>query len=186
MKNWKFAAGALALLLMAVPACGGKNTLSGDSGAPAWVNKGSGAFKDAGKKVFYGVGVVQGIKNPGMQKSTAENRARAEISKQMETYSASLMKDYMAATSAAGKSSEEQHVEQAIKTVSATTLSGVMIVDYWRTGEDGDTLYALAKLDFESFQNALGNANELSAQAKEAIKANADKSFDSLSKEEKK
>lgn len=174
---------AFVALALALPACGGKNTLSGDSGAPDWVNQGSGAFSDAGKKVFYGVGVVQGVKNIAMAKTSAENRARAEISKQMETYSASLMKDYMAATSAGGQSSEEQHIEQAIKTVSATTLSGVMIVAYWVTG-DRSTYYALAKLDLESFKNALGTANDLSEQARDAIRGRADKAFDSLGAEE--
>ena len=61
-----------------------------------------------------------------------------------------IMKDYMASTTAGdmSASSEEQHVEQAIKTFSAQTLSGVQIVDHWYHPVDG-TVFALAQLDLE-------------------------------------
>lgn len=177
--------GSILVLALLLPACGGKqHTLAGDD-APAWVNQGSGAFKDAGKRVFYGLGLVSNVKNKALRVSSADNRARAEIGKQLETYSASLMKDYMAATSSGAATSEEQHIEQAIKTVSTTTLNGVMIVDHWYDPTD-DTQYSLAKLVMDAFKGALDAASELDAKAKEAIKQNAEKAFDSLGAEEAK
>src|SRR5210317_2006372 len=119
-------------------ACGGKKEDSGEGNLkgveyPEWVMKGSGAFGGEAGRVFYGVGSVSGIKNHALARTTADNRARAEIAKIFEVYSASLMKDYMASTTAGdmSASSEEQHVEQAIKTFSAQTLSGVQVVDHW-------------------------------------------------------
>lgn len=153
---------------------------------PEWVNKGSGAFGGE-KKVFYGVGSASGIRNHSLLRSTADNRARSEISKVFEVYSASLMKDYAASTTAGdfSASSEEQRVEQAIKTFSANTLNGVEIVDHWIHPTDG-SMYALARLDIAGFMDQISRAKELNAKVKEAVKRAADRSFADLAREEAK
>ena len=99
---------------------------------------------------LYGVGMVAGIKNPSHARTTAGNRARKEISKIMETYSASLMKDYAASTSTGDmkNAAEEQRVEEAVKTFSAQLQTGVEIVDNWIDDKNG-TWFALAELNFE-------------------------------------
>jgi hypothetical protein len=169
--------------------CAGHKMVGGKP--PAWVHKGSGAFDDAGSKVFYGVGAVTGIRNRPLAQTSSENRARAEITKIFETYTASLMKDYSASTtggaavSGASPTAEEQHVEQAIKTFSAATLNGVMIIDHW-TDPPNDTLYSLARLDLESFKNSLDKLKELNSSVRDYVKENAEKAFDSLADEEQK
>jgi len=87
---------------------------------------GSGAFDVDKGKVFYGVGIASGIRNQALLRSTADNGARAEVAKILETYVAVLAKDYMASTTAGDMkaSSEEQHVEMALKTFTKTTLHG--------------------------------------------------------------
>ena len=176
---------------MALMACGGSapQQIQPNTAAvnyPEWVNKGSGAFGGE-KKVFYGVGSASGIRNHSLARSTADNRARAEISKTFSTYSASLMKDYSASTTSGdfSASSEEQHVEQAIKTFSANTLNGVEIVDHWIHPADV-TIYALARLDIDGFMDQIDKAKELNAKVKEAVKRAAAKSFADLSAEEAK
>jgi hypothetical protein len=179
------------VFVMAIAACGGSKT-SGDAppntniAYPAWVTKGSGAFGGEGGKAFYGVGLVSGIKNQALAVQSADNRARAEVAKTMETYSASLSKDYMASTTAGDMtaSSEEQHVENAIKTFSAVTLSGVQIVDHW-FHPDG-TVYALAQLDLNTFKDNIDKAKELNAQVRDYVKKNAEKAHMDLEAEEAK
>ncbi len=157
-------------------------------GEPDWVTLGSGAFKDGGKQTFYGVGAISGVRNKPLARTAAQNRARAEITKTFETYSASLMKDYAASTTGGGvvksdtATSEEQHIEQAVKTFSAATLSGVIIADYWTDSSDG-TLYALAKLDLENFKDSLDKISQLNAEVRDYIRKTAEKSFDILAKE---
>jgi hypothetical protein len=174
----------------ALVACGGgkKEDNHGMEGVnyPEWVMKGSGAFGGERGRVFYGVGSVSGIKNHALARTTSDNRARAEIAKIFETYSASLMKDYMASTTAGDMkaSSEEQHVEQAIKTFSAVTLSGVQIVDHW-IHPDG-TVYALAQLDLASFKDNIDKAKELSGAVRDYVRKNAEKAHMDLEKEEEK
>lgn len=155
--------------------------------APAWVRKGSGAFSQDSRKSFYGVGIVSGMRNLALMQNTADNRARAEIAKIFETYSASLMKDYMASTSAGdmSKTSEEQNVEQAIKTFSANTLSGVEIVDRFRDPQT-NTMYSLAKLDLQAFSDSLGRMKDLNSKVRDYVRANAERMHGELEKEEEK
>ena len=69
--------------------------VTGCGGPPTWVEGGSGALHKGEDKAFYGVGAVAGIKHDEpLAWDTAENRARAELAKNFETYSAYLMRDY--------------------------------------------------------------------------------------------
>ncbi len=177
---------------MALAACGGSNEGNAPPNMkgidyPEWVTRGSGAFGGEEGRVFYGVGEVAGIKNHALARTTADNRARAEIAKIFEVYSASLMKDYMASTTAGdmSASAEEQHVENAIKTFSAATLSGVQIVDHWYH-PDGSSVFALARLDLQNFTNNLDKMKELSQQVRDYVRKNAERVHMDLEKEEEK
>jgi len=181
--------------MLGLVACGGGQKETNDSAPsnlqgidfPEWVTKGSGAFGGEEGRVFYGVGEVSGIKNHALARTTADNRARAEIAKIFEVYSASLMKDYMASTTAGdmSASSEEQHVEQAIKTFSAATLSGVQIVDHWFHPTDG-SVFALARLDLSSLTNNLEKMKELNEKVRDYVRKNAERVHMDLEKEEEK
>jgi len=170
-----------------IVACAGPSMRGGKM--PNWVKEGNGAFQDGGKKIFYGVGAVVGIKNEPLARVSAENRARAEVGKIFETYTASLMKDYVASTTGGaavtseGPAMEEQHIQQTIKTFSAVTLSGVMMVDHW-VDEKTETHYALAKLDLENFKNSTEKMRELNSNVRDFIRKNADRSFNDLAIEE--
>ena len=183
-------------MVLGLAACGGgdKEKMEGEAPAnfkgiqyPDWVMKGSGAFGGEEGKVFYGVGSVTGIKNHALARTTADNRARAEIAKTFETYSASLMKDYMASTTAGDMtaSAEEQHVESVIKTFSAQTLSGVQIVDHWFHPGDG-TVYALGRLDLQAFTDQLDQMKELNSKVRDYVRKNAERAFMDLEQEEAK
>ena len=153
--------------------------------APEWVTKGSGAFGTGGAATFYGVGVASNIKNVALLQTTADNRARAEITKIFETYSASMMKVYMASVSDGDKVSEEQNVSLVISTFCAQTLSGVQIVDRWKDKSTG-AMYALAKLDLAAFSSSIDKMKELTKTAKEYVMKNAERVHADLQKEEEK
>lgn len=154
---------------------------------PAWVDKGGGAFDVDKGKVFYGVGMASGIKNRALLRSSADNRARAEIAKILETYVAVLAKDYMASTTAGDMSAslEEQHVEQALKTFTKTTLHGAQIIDRWRDPADGSQ-FSLCEMDLFAFKNALDDYKELDAKVRDHIRENAEKLHKQLEEMEQK
>ena len=170
--------GLALFLLVGLVACGGP---------PTWVKKGSGAYNDKSDKSFYGVGSVVGVRNEPLAWDTAENRARAEIAKTFETYTAYLMRDYAASTTAGdfSRNSEEQNVERAVKTFSAVTLNGVKPIDRYKDDKTG-TFYVLTKLSLEDMKNNLDKAKELNAQVRDYVRKNADRLFERLEKEEEK
>lgn len=155
--------------------------------APEWVKKGGGAFSKEKGRYFYGVGSVEGIKNNSLFRTTAENRARNEVAKVFQVYTASLMKDYAASTTSGemNVTSEEQHVEQAVKTVTAMVLSGVEIMDYWQNPTTGE-FFALARLDLVTFKDNLEKSKELSENVRDYIRQNAERLHEQLEKEEEK
>jgi hypothetical protein len=152
---------------------------------PDWVEKGSGAFGGEMGKAFYGVGAAYGMKNPSLLRSSADNRARAEVAKVFKTYTASLMKDYQASTMAGNpeETSEEQHVEQTIKTFTKAELAGVQIVDHWKDPETGE-LFALARMDLSAFEEYLKQGSQLSEAVRQRVVERAEKAFQDLAEEE--
>ena len=170
--------GGVALVACFFVACGGP---------PNWVKEGSGVLNKDESKAIYGVGSVIGVKNEPLAWETAENRARAELAKTFRTYTAYLMRDYAASTSAGNftKSTEEQNVERAVKTFSAVTLNGVRPVDRYKD-EDTFTYYVLTKMSFEEMKEVLQQAQELDAEVREFVRKNAEKAFKKLEEEEAK
>src|SRR5947199_7565903 len=142
---------------------------------PQWVGKSGGYMNEKDAKAFYGVGAVMGIRNEPLGKETADNRARADLAKYMDTYTSYLMRDYAASTTAGDftKASEEQNVERALKTFVSTHLSGVMVVDRWeKEDKTGKTIYSLAKLDLDKFKDQVGQMKELNDAARDFVRKN--------------
>jgi hypothetical protein len=167
----------LAVMLIILAGCGGPKK-------PDWITKGAGAFgKD--KKALHGVGIAENIKSEALRRTTADNRAIAEISKQLNTVSTSLMRDYMSSASVTEqeKTSGEQYVENVVKTFSSNTVSGIKIVDRW---DNGKVCYSLAALNIDDLKAMTDQVNQLSQQVRDYIKANAEKAFDKLEEEQAK
>ncbi len=135
------------------------------------------------------MGGVSGVRNEPLAREAADNRARADLAKYMDTYTAYLMRDYAASTTAGDftKTSEEQNVERALKTFVSANLSGVSVVDRWENEDaHGKTIYALAKMDLETFKDQVGRLKELNDAARDFVRKNAEKAFDRLQQEEEK
>lgn len=178
------------LFVTAIAVIGAAFMLSACAGGPPkWVEKGGGYMNEKNSKAFYGVGGVSGVRNEPLAREAADNRARADLAKYMDTYTAYLMRDYAASTTAGDftKTSEEQNVERALKTFVSANLSGVAVVDRWEKEDaHGKTIYALAKMDLEAFKDQVGRLKELNDAARDFVRKNAEKAFDRLQQEEDK
>ena len=173
VKTW-----ILCFAVMGLISCGGP---------PNWVKDGSGVLNEDGSSSIYGVGSVVGVKNEPLAWEAAENRSRADLARTFQTYTAYLMQDYAANTTAGdfSKTSEEQNIERAIKTFTAVELNGVRPIDRYKE-EDTGAYYVLTKLSFSEMQDALQQAKELNQEVKEYVKKNAERVFKKLEKEEAK
>jgi len=160
-------------------------TMNACESAPTWVKTGTYSGQDP--KAFYGVGEVMGIRNEPLAWDAAENRARAQMVKVLSTYTAYLMRDYAASTTAGDfkKTAEEQHVEEATKTFAAATLNGVRPVDRYKDEKKG-IYYVVVKMDLEDVKDMLTQSKELNSQMRDFVRKNADRAFERLEKEEQK
>ena len=158
-----------------------QTSVSGTKNEPAWVTKCAGAFPDAGKDAFYGCGSASGISNPSLQTQTADERARADLAKTLDTYVANFFKDFMSSASVTDKTNkdkkggltqteEQQFVSSITKEITEITLNGVQIQDRFRSPTD-QTLYALAKVSFDNVSKSM--EKQMKQRAAE-VKMNAD------------
>lgn len=161
-------------------ACGGDQVKT-DAGtdAPAWVNKGAAAFND-GK--FYGVGVDTGTTSISLRRSASDAKARAELAKQFQSKVKALIKTYEASTKEGDREAAEAHVQEAIKVFTEMDISGAQICDRFYDKADRSQ-YSLACLDPDQFNAQLDQMKQLSARAKQIIRANAKQAFDELDRE---
>ena len=159
--------------------------ISACESTPKWVKTGD--YKGEDAKAFYGIGEVMGIHNEPLAWDVAENRARAQMVKQLSTYTAYLMRDYAASTATGNvkTTDEEQHIETATKTFAAATLNGVRSVDRYKDEKKG-IYYVVVKMNLEDVKNMMAQSNELNREMREFVRQNADRAFERLEKEEQK
>ena len=145
---------------------------------PAWAMKGSGAYEISTDKVFYGVGMASDIKQKALLYATADNRARAEVAKILDTYVDYLFRDYMTSLTAEGSgasvAAEQQEVTQLIKTTVKVRLKGAQIVDRWQDPKTG-ILYSLCRWELQDVKTALVDDTRLDAGLRDFIDQNAEK-----------
>jgi hypothetical protein len=148
---------------------------SGCSGArisaqpPDWVLKGGGLPLEEERMFFYGVGSASGGSR-SQARSAAEERAREDLAKVLERYSSQLLKDFIV----------PENGEALLRSVTATGLEGGTIEERWTDPNDG-TVYALARLDLQTFKEKVGQAGGIHADIREHVRQNAERTFTEFS-----
>ena len=157
-----------------------RNMISKQKDVPEWVMKGSSAFEDGN---FYGVGSASGIKNFSLQRTVADDRARNDIVKSLLYTSKSLLKDYQASTANGDfkEHDEQQAIQNAIKIMASSSLSGVTIRDHWEHPTRNE-LFSLAVLKFDILEENLNNVQGLDDKIKKDILIRAKEMHEELDK----
>lgn len=174
----------LMVLLVSTAGCSGKHKMV--AGAPDWVNEGSGAFEDNGDSVFYGVGSVTGVQSLSLSRETAEQRARAEVARQLHSYVTDLYRDYQVATGVGQDKAllEEQHIDGTLKNLSQVTVRGAKVIEFWREPES-DTVFALVRTDLAAMKAAIGDMREIDPEFRQYVNTHAEEAFKNLEQQAK-
>tara|TARA_B100000686_G_scaffold9676_1_gene9793 strand:+ start:3780 stop:4352 length:573 start_codon:yes stop_codon:yes gene_type:complete len=157
-------------------------TLVGDFKPPDWVNKGGGAFKDANEKVFYGVGLADGMNNLSLQRTTADDRAIANVATQIKSVVKRLKKDYESITAKNKDTTERENVDNAMKLLVNETVEGARVIDHWEH-PGKNVLYALARVELSKLQKQIDTRKELSDESRTEIKKRAEKLYEEMAEE---
>lgn len=166
---------ALLVLGLSLTACGGRTNVESDlgiSGAPDWVNEGTQAVSDKDGRLIQGVGMAAPMGDMSLQKSTADNRARAEIARILSTYIDATIEDF----SASSGGELDASVERTIRGQTQQALSGARILGHWKDKKTG-TIYSFAELDMKEVDKTLGAAGELAEGFKDYYSQQAASGF---------
>jgi hypothetical protein len=179
---------AAAVMTVALAACGGGKTVVesdlGIKGAPDWVNKGTQAVNDKDGRLFHGVGSSPSLGDEALQRSTADDRARAEVARMLSTYIDAVSNDYAASSGTGSYATADQSVSRQIKAVTKQNLAGSKIIGRWKDSRT-NMVYSIAELDFKSVKTTLEGANGMNEDLRRYIGRNGDNIFDKVSGEKK-
>lgn len=152
------------------------------AGAPSWVIQGCGAYweNEEGARIC-GVGDAQIGSSMSIARTKATARARAEISRTLETKVQNMVKDYQEQTADGESEMTAEQFTATTVSLSKATLNGTSVHDSW-VSPNGQ-LYMLVALDVEAFNNSLGEMSEMSSQLRAFIESRSRKSFAELDEE---
>ncbi len=180
-------------LSILLAACGSQTTVDSDlgiSGAPDWVNEGTQAVDNQKGKFLHGVGMAPAMGDSSLQKTTADNRARAEIAQILQSYIDQTVSDYTASSGSSAdttntgannstNNSASMAISRELRTTTQLALSGAKILGHWKDKKTGD-IYAFAELELESIDDMISKAAGLSAAFKDFYENNHQASFEQI------
>lgn len=175
------------VIALALGACSSQTRLDSDlglSGAPDWVNKGTAYVANDNNRLFHGVGSAGPMGDPSLQRSVADDRARAELARIFSNYLDVASADYQAAARSGKEMQADESVSRQIKSVSQLNLSGARIVARWQDKKT-NTLWSIAEIDLKQFKDTLSAARDMNGDAKRYLAEQGDNVFDRVSKEKK-
>jgi len=185
----RFFLGATAVVAaLATAGCGGGVTAPDEvapsefAGAPDWVLSGCTAYwgDDGGARIC-GVGNARFTGNMSITRQKATSRARAEISRTLETKVKNMVKDFQEqVTDGESEMTAEQFSSTTIS-LSKATLNGTQQTDQWLS--PSSELYMLVALDVAAFENSVREMDEMSDRLRTFIESRAKKSFAELDEE---
>lgn len=178
---------SMALLAFAISACSSTTTVESDlglKGAPDWVNKGTNILNSKDGRLFHGVGSASPMGDMALQKSVADDRARAEVARVLSSYLDVVSNDYMSSAKSGDTGVSEEAVSRQIKNVSKVNLAGAKIIGSWRDPKT-NIIYSIAELDINHVKSTLAGVQDMNADLKRYIETNSDNIFDRVAKEKK-
>lgn len=163
--------------------CGGKTSVESDlgiKGAPDWVNEGTNILNDKGGRLFHGVGSAPKLGDESLQRSTADDRARAEVARMLTSYMDVVSSDYLASVGAGAGSEAEQTVTRQIKNLTKINLTGSKVIGRWADKKTGN-VWSIVELDMKQVKSTLGSVGDMNDDLRRYISSNADNIFDKVS-----
>ncbi|MDH5231532.1 MAG: hypothetical protein OEZ58_13845 [Gammaproteobacteria bacterium] len=170
--------------ILILAACSGKTVVESDlgiKGAPDWVNEGTNILNDKGGRLFHGVGSAPPMGDDSLQKSAADNRARAELARILSSYMEVASKDYLASASANGDMSVESAVSRSIENATKLNLTGSRIIGRWKNKKNG-VIFSIAEIDMKRVKETIANTDSMHPGFQSHFADNGDSLFDKTAK----
>ena len=173
-----------ALLMMSMLAACSSSQLQGDlgiKGAPDWVNKGTQVTDDKSGHLIHGVAMAQAMNDPSLQTSVADDRARAEVARVLNSFMHVVSQDFSSSSGSGQDQMNAQSVSRQIQSITDQNLSGVRILTHWPNPKDG-SIWAIAQLDLNQVKDSVANSKDMNSAFRDYFSSHADNIFDSMPK----
>lgn len=166
-------------------ACAGKTRVESDldiKDAPDWVNEGTHVLKTRDARLFHGVGLAPPVGDQSLQTSTADDRARAELARVLNSYMDVVSQDYSGAAGSGDDAMFQTSVSRQIENVTRINLAGSRIIARWRDTRT-DNIYSLVELDMAQVQDTVKGVQDMNAGLREHIVQQGDNIFDRMAED---
>lgn len=164
---------------------GGKTEVESDLGiedAPDWVNEGYQALDNRDGRMIHGVGSAPKMTDMSLQRSTADDRARAEVGRVLSTFMDVVADDYLATAGYGDATVDEQAISRQIQAVTRLNMAGSEIIARWRNEKNG-AIYSLAELDLKRVENIVSKADKMNEGFRSHLLEKGETLFDAYMEE---
>lgn len=176
--------GCTLLMVSLLAACSSHTTVEsnlGIKGAPDWVNKGSQALNDQNGRLIHGIGSAPNMNDQSLQSSTADDRARTEVARVLNSFMHVVTQDYSASAGSGADQQNSQSVSRQIQNITDQNVSGARIIGRWVDPKTG-TQWSLAELDMKQVKDMVAGSKDMNASFRDYFSAHADNLFDNMAK----
>lgn len=176
--------GTLVLAGLLLVGCAGKSVVDVShqgEGPPGWVNQGSSILKAKNDRVFLGVASAPMLGDFSLQTVTADQSARAEVSRILSSYMEIVSRHFIASGEAEEAGFTEQSVVQHMDQVEQMDLIGVRIVGHWQDRKS-NRIYSIAEMDMQQARTRLEEMEKMNPGLKQYMGEEGEDIFDRLAK----
>jgi hypothetical protein len=177
----------MVLFAFAISACSSATKVESDlgiKGAPDWVNEGSNIISEKDGRLFHGIGSASPMGDMSLQKSVADERARAAVARVLSSYMDVVSSDYMSSAKAGGANTNEEAVSRQINALTKVNLTGAKVIGNWRDPRT-NIIYSIVELDMKQVKSTLAGTQNMNQDLKRYIESSADNIFDRVANEKK-
>lgn len=173
---------SVAVIAVLLVACSGKTRVESDlqiEGAPDWVNEGTQVLKTRDGRLFHGVGLAPSMGDRSLQTSTADNRARAELARVLNSYMEVVSRDYAGVAGGGEDAALQTAVSRQIDNITRINLAGSRIIARWRDAGT-DSIYSLAELDMDQVEDTVNGVQDMQEGLQDFILQHGENIFDRM------
>ncbi len=155
--------------------------------APDWVNKGSNFLVSGDRRFFIGVGYSAPMGDMALQKSVADDMARAEVERILAFYQNALAQDCLAAERVRrpgvdGRDMKAEAISRLIVITAKASMANARISGSWRDLESSN-IWSIAELDMQHLKSAIDGASDIDSELKLYIASTIDEIFNRMVRE---
>lgn len=146
------------------------------AGAPGWVNSGTILLHAKDNRLFHGIGQASAMDTISLQKSAADDKAKAEVARILSAYLEQISRNFIAQVKPGEASITQELLMRQISNITEHNRSRTKIRGSWRDPRTG-IVYSIAELNLRQVKNSLA-ASDINEEFRRYIEIHADSIFD--------